>query len=243
MKNILDILFPRCCPVCGELIEEKQHICDICQGKLSYVTEPSCMKCGKQLITEEQEYCFDCTKRKHSYNRGFAVFNYDDAMKKLIGDFKFRNKREYAGFLVDEAVKRHCGHIRAAAPDAIVPVPIHPTKRWYRGYNQAELLADGIGRQLSIPVLKDLLVRDRKTLPQKTLNDIERLQNLQKAFSFSNECCERYLRNGNILKSILLVDDIYTTGSTMEACTSILKAHGIEKVYFINMCIGQGVQE
>jgi ComF family protein len=123
------------------------------------------------------------------------------------------------------------------APDILVPVPIHKSKYRERGYNQTEILANGIAKGLNIPVLPHLLIRDKKTLPQKQLSDKERLRNLQEAFILNDKVFSEYPRK---IKSILLIDDIYTTGSTIEACTNVLMRNGIENIYFITLCIGKG---
>ena len=113
------------------------------------------------------------------------------------------------------------------APDAVVPVPVHKSKYRERGYNQAEILANGIGKRLGIPVMPDFLVRSKKTLPQKQLSDKERLKNLQEAFMVNKKagCCL------SMPAKVLLVDDIYTTGSTIEACTNVLLKHCVKHVY------------
>jgi len=121
--------------------------------------------------------------------------------------------------------------------EGLVPVPIHKSKYRERGYNQAEVLAKGIGRELNIPVLSDLLIRNKKTLPQKQLSDKERLNNLREAFEYNSTYAEKLRRQPDRL---MLVDDIYTTGSTIEACTNVLKQNGVSYVYFITLCIGKG---
>ena len=123
------------------------------------------------------------------------------------------------------------------APDVLVPVPIHKSKYRQRGYNQAEILANGIAKELNIPVFSHLLIRNRKTLPQKQLSDKERLRNLQEAFIYNKAAASNYPIT---LKRVLIVDDIYTTGSTIEACTNVLLRNGIENIYFITLCIGKG---
>ncbi|MEG0565580.1 MAG: phosphoribosyltransferase family protein, partial [Hungatella sp.] len=116
--------------------------------------------------------------------------------------------------------------------DALVPVPIHASRRRRRGFNQAELLAYGIGGKLGIAVYPEMLIRDKKTMPQKKLNPQERLLNLEQAFAAGVA--------DPAVESVILVDDIYTTGSTIEACTRTLRKMGIKKVYFLTICIGGG---
>jgi ComF family protein len=208
-----------------------------CKEQLIYVVEPMCKRCGKPIEDEEKEYCSDCERKKFHYERGFAVWVYNDAMRISIAAYKYHSKKEYSKFYVHEMLRLNKESLHKLELDAIIPVPIHRSKYLERGYNQAELLAKGIGGDLRIPVLTKLLVRNRKTLPQKKLSDKERLKNLSEAFSVNEQFLNTEITS---IKKVLLVDDIYTTGSTVEACSSLLKSHGIDEVYFIVLCIGEG---
>jgi ComF family protein len=212
-------------------------ICKGCKDQLIYVGEPLCKRCGKPIEDEEKEYCSDCERKKFHYERGFAVWVYDDAMRNSIAAYKYHSKKEYSRFYVHEMLRLYKESFQKLELDAIIPVPIHRSKYLERGYNQAELLAKGIGEDLRLPVLTKLLIRNRKTLPQKKLSDKERLKNLSEAFAVNEQFLNTELTS---IKKVLLVDDIYTTGSTVEACSSLLKSHGIDEVYFIVLCIGKG---
>jgi len=238
LQAILDMIYPIRCPVCGEIVLPKgQKICTVCQQKLQYIKEPRCKKCSKPIEYEEQEYCSDCSRKEYHFDKGYAVWVYDEAMKHSIANFKYHSKKEYAKFYIQEVVRLYSEKIRILAPDVIVPVPIHRSKYQERGYNQADLLAKGIGRELGIPVISHLLLRNKKTLPQKKLSDKERLRNLSEAFQFNEKAVCSY--QGEIAR-VLLVDDIYTTGATIEACSMVLRVAGINKVYFMILCIGKG---
>jgi ComF family protein len=205
--------------------------------KLEYIGEPRCKKCSKPIEFEEQEYCSDCVKKQFHYKKGYSIWIYNDSMKKSIAYFKYHGRREYSVFYIQEMVKHYGEQIIRLAPDVIVPIPLHRSREAHRGYNQADILAKGIGRELHIPVASKLLVRNKKTVPQKQLSDKQRLQNLQRAFRYNNEVATKYKRE---IKRVVIVDDIYTTGSTIEACTNVLLEHGIKEVYFITLCIGKG---
>jgi len=237
-QAILDIIYPVRCPICTEIVVPKgNHACPSCRERLPYVQEPKCMRCGKPIELEEKEYCSDCERKHYHYDKGFAVWQYNEVMKKSIAGFKYYSKKEYAKFYVAEIIRLHGNHLLQLSPDALVPVPIHRSKYLQRGYNQADILARGIGKELGIPVLSDLLIRNKKTLPQKKLSGVERLRNLSEAFQFNDKTA---MKQKQELKKIVLVDDIYTTGSTIEACTNVLKSAGITEVYFIVICIGKG---
>lgn len=237
-KWVIDLIYPRRCPICGEIVTPRGELsCPACRKNLTWIKEPRCKKCSKPIEFFEVEYCFDCERKHHHYQKGYALWVYDKPMQKSIADFKFKGRREYSDFYINELVKRFGHDIKQLKPDVLVPVPIHKDKRLQRGYNQAEIIAKGLGKELNIPVLSELLQRNKNTLPQKQLNDKERLKNLEKAFNLSNE---EYKKYRNIIHKVLLVDDIYTTGSTIEACTNILMENGITEVYFVSICIGKG---
>ena len=202
-----DILFPRRCPVCGGIVLPKGDlICPGCMTKLSWVRRPVCKKCGKEVLDETIEYCYDCTRHKRSFDYGLSLINYDDTASRSMARIKYNNRREYLDFYSEAMVRKMGKRIRFMDGDALIPVPVHPSRRRERGFNQAEELA----RRLSGPLGK----------------------NLEQAFTAS------VLPSG--IKNIILVDDIYTTGSTIEACTRALRKAGAEHVYFVTIFIGHG---
>lgn len=239
LRNVfIDLLYPRRCPVCGDIVMPKGDLaCPSCKKKLVAIQEPRCKQCSKPIDSEEKEYCHDCEKKKYHYVKGYSLWAYDTVMKKSIADFKYRGRREYGDYYIAGLQTKFGKDYKKLSPDVLVPVPIHKSKLIQRGYNQADVLALGLGKELDIPVLSKLLVRDKKTLPQKQLNDKERLKNLEKAFLFSEK---EYVKYGKPIRTVMLVDDIYTTGSTIEACTNTLLQNGIEEVYFTSVCIGKG---
>ena len=237
-RTILNMVYPVRCPLCGDIvIPRNEKVCPSCRNKLPYIQEPRCMKCSKPIAHMELEYCSDCERKDYHFDRGYAVWIYDEVMKQSISKFKYNSRKEYAEFYIDEVLNRYEDKIKKLSFDAIVPIPIHRSKHRERGFNQAEILARGIGKQLTIPVVSDLLIRNRKTLPQKQLSDKERLRNLSEAFQWNKKAGDQFHSE---MKKVLLIDDIYTTGSTIEACTNVLKSNGIKEVYFIVLCIGKG---
>jgi len=236
-QNIIDLIYPVRCPVCGEIVIPKgNRICEPCKRKLQYIREPRCKKCSKPIELEESEFCSDCQRKDYHFTKGYSVWVYDDVMKRSIADFKYHKKKEYALFYVEELLRIYGEAILQYAPDVIMPIPIHNSKFRQRGYNQAELIANMVGKELNIKVISDLLVRNRKTIPQKQLSDKERLRNLKKAFEFNGTVAEKH---GKVINKLLIVDDIFTTGSTIEACANVLKSNGINDICFITLCIGK----
>lgn len=235
--NLVGILYPRRCPVCENIIPDTPGhanclVCVPCNKKLSYISPPKCMKCGKQLYSENDEYCMDCKRKPHEFTQGIGVFSYDKNIKNVMYRFKYSNKREYAKFFGSVLAARYGYLIRRWNVEAVIPVPLYRTKYLKRGYNQAELIARELSKQTGIAVDSKLLIRCRKTRAMKELNDEERVKNLQNAFKLSENIVK--------YKKVLLVDDIYTTGATMDACTGVLKAGGVKEVYCAGICIGNG---
>ena len=157
---LTDLLFPRRCPVCGDIVLPRgELICPACVKKLSFVKQPVCKKCGKEISSAEREYCLDCTKHKRSFDYGRALLNYNDTAKKSMADIKYRNRREYLDFYAEAVCLRYGTALLRLGADALVPVPVHPSRRRQRGFNQAEIFACRIGARLGIPVRTELLVR------------------------------------------------------------------------------------
>lgn len=235
-KQLMDMIFPRRCPLCNQIVVPKdKKACIRCVEQLTYLEEPRCRRCSKPILMMEQEYCFDCQKSIHHYEKGYAVFLYEGTIKKSLMNYKFKGIREYADFYVEQMIHHLGSKLQHLGCDAIIPVPIHKRKLRMRGFNQAHLLAKGLAEYLRIPLLTDTLLRTRYTIPQKILDDKERFKNLSEAFTVSIQHKESIYN-----RRILLVDDIYTTGSTMEACASILRKEGCKSVCFTTVCIGNG---
>lgn len=241
LRPVINLLFPRRCPVCGDIVvPEGALICPSCIPKLSPVMPPTCKKCGKEVFSEHMEYCLDCTRHKRSFQSGVALLNYNDTAQKSMAAIKYRNRREYLDFYAQAITFRYGKWMARIQPDALIPVPVHPARLRKRGFNQAEELANRLSRMTGIPVNSKLLIRTRKTAPQKELSPAERLNNLQQAFAVSSIFQHSDSISLSIPSRVILVDDIYTTGSTVESCSRILKQSGVEEVYYIAICIGKG---
>lgn len=234
MKNsVLQVFFPKTCPICDKVLGYGKEICDTCAAKIHFIEEPRCKKCSKQLGNSEQEYCMDCSRSRHIYKKGIAAFAYDDVISKSIYRFKYYNRRTYAQYYGLAIAERYGSEIADWGADVIVPVPIHEKKRIKRGYNQAELIAAILGSRLGIKTDNSYLVRIANTKPQKEMEKAERKKNLEKAFKIVENVVE--------YKKIILVDDIYTTGSTIDECARTLIAGGTQEVYFVSLSIGAGI--
>lgn len=242
LNFLTKLMFPGSCPVCGEVEPQyitgdgNAYICPACERKLQRVRQPVCLRCGKPLGEggARREYCLDCVKKKHFFEQGRAVFVYQGAITRSMYRLKYSNRRDYAPVFAKEAYKELGDWIGRIQPQALIPVPLHPMRRRSRGYNQAELIAGALSRLTGIPMEKRLVVRKVNTSPQKKLNEQERKNNLKNAFQMSKNIVQ--------LTKVLLVDDIYTTGSTVDAVAETLMRAGIAKVYVLCICIGGGDQ-
>lgn len=226
---ILDFLYPPRCPVCDTAVLPQRRICAECRKKMRLASGIVCLKCGKPLADGRQEFCADCAKKTRNFAQGRALWIYEKEARESIYRFKYQNKREYGTAYAEEIAKRDGAWIKGKGIQAIVPVPLHKKRQKKRGYNQAEILAKELGVLLDIPARTDILKRVRDTKPQKMLNNAQRKRNLQDAF---------LARKGAPPECVLLVDDIYTTGSTLNAAAGALLEAGAKKVYAY--CVGIG---
>ena len=234
-EAVLALVYPPRCPVCDEIVafEDRGKVHPECRKKLFYITGAVCMKCGQPVDNARVEFCFDCGKKHHHYRQGKGVFLYKGDIKQTMYRFKYSNKREYAAFFAGIAAEQYTEWMQRIGAEVIVPVPMYRRKQKLRGYNQAEVFARELSRRTGIPYRMDLVSRTRDTKPQKNLNDTERKNNLKNAFHVSQDIVKyRY---------ILLVDDIYTTGSTVDAIAQAILQTGVIDIYSLSICIGKGI--
>ena len=237
VQSVLHLLYPKRCPLCDRVVytpfwSREYPICQACREQVEYVREPVCKICGKPLTDERGELCQDCVRHPHAFLQGKALWVYRGLARESVYRLKYSNRREYGLAYAQELVRRYGDWIRRSRIEAIVPIPLHRKRRRQRGYNQAEIIAGEIGRLAGLPVYRQLLVRCIPTRPQKELNDRERKNNLKKAF--------KVVGNKVQLDHILLVDDIYTTGSTMDGAAEALRKAGVSHIYALSVTIGRG---
>lgn len=233
IERVVQLFFPRRCPVCDDVVPMKEElVCDECRKQISYIKEPKCRKCGKQLRQEEKVFCKDCASRPHMFDYGIALYDYK-SMKDSIYRFKYKGRCEYAKFYARDIWDKYKDEIERMDADVLVPIPLHKSKMKIRGYNQAELIAKELSKLSGIRVDNKIVHRIRKTVPQKELDVAGRQNNLKKAFNIPSDVVK--------LNKTIVIDDIYTTGSTIDAVSGELKQRGIRNVYFITLCIGEGI--
>lgn len=233
LKWGLKLLWPEVCPFCQKV--SKAGICSKCRVEIQklQVREPRCMKCGKPVRASEQEYCYDCMHTHHHYDKGVSLWLNKPPVSTSIYQFKYHNQRVYGGWYARELLRQYKDILTKWNPDLIIPIPLHSRRKRKRGYNQAQILAKELGKLMGVPVKPGYVRRIKYTEPQKQLGHKSRRSNLAGAFTIGREF--------RAVHTVLIVDDIYTTGSTIDAAAEILKKSGVQKVYFLTISIGQGI--
>ena len=225
----LQLLYPTTCVFCGKVL--KEPVCSVCKEKVVYVEEPRCKVCGKPIRYMEEECCSDCKEQSHFFEQGRSVWLHKGPVRWSIYQFKYHNRRIFAQYYAKELYRLHGKKLVDWEIDLIVPIPLHRRRKRRRGYNQSELLAKQLSKLSGIPMNVNGVIRVKNTRPQKALTGKERKKNMQGAF--------RICDWGNAPKNVLLIDDIYTTGNTLDAVAKLLQEKG-SKVFFFTISIGQG---
>ena len=227
---LLDMLYPKKCPLCHQILKEKNSlVCPDCFQKAIPMKEPLCMKCGRPVRMEE-EYCQDCRSGVHHFTEGRSIFPYGEIWRQSLVRFKYYGCREYGDFYAKAISIYGRKYLERWKPQLIVPVPLHSRKKRMRGFNQAAYLAERVSRFTGIPWSDNLVIKIRNTKSQKKLNASQRKKNLRNAYLVTRKITGF---------SVLVVDDVYTTGSTMDAMAMCLQGAGAKDVYFLTVCAGR----
>ena len=235
IKDLLDLFFPPLCYVCRRrLLVEEEILCGDCYSRIRVIAPPYCERCGKPVKDPSIKVCNNCIKEGHpcSYIRG--VSPYDGIAEELIKILKYNKKEAISGVMGQLIVERIKEEENYKGVQVVVPVPLHPTRKRERGFNQAELLAKEIGKRLNIPLISDVLIRIRATPSQTKLSSKKRLENVKDAFSVN----EKKLFDIKD-KTVLLIDDVFTTGATLNECArTLIKKGGVSEVFGSVFAIG-----
>lgn len=227
LKALLDILFPPLCHCCKAFIpgHAEIHICPDCREKIRTVTSPLCPVCGLPHAREGgiDHLCGTCLTKPRPFERARAAVGFDGPVQDLVHRFKY-GKKAHLSRPLGLLASRFPENFRTdAAADLIVPVPLHDRRLRARGFNQSQLLGAVVAKEWGIPLSVDNLRRLRWTEPQTGLAAAERERNVRNAFGVARP--EQF--DG---KRLLLVDDVYTTGSTVTECARALKRAGAREV-------------
>lgn len=224
----LNLLLPPLCVLCRAPVSDQGSICTSCHGKVQFLHAPWCRCCGEPFSAQlgGEAECAACIDAPPPYRSARAVAAYTAESRRLITRLKFGDDTALA-----KTVGRWMATVarREAMPaELVLPVPLHARRLWRRGYNQSLLLADVIAKTLSLPVEPYVLTRLRATPPQTRLTRKQRLKNVQGAFAVREQDTATIAG-----KRVLLIDDVFTTGATIEACATTLLKAGAGEVHVL----------
>lgn len=219
LRIIKTAFFPKTCAACGRVIDEEAYFCDYCNAFLSVpIKDRLCIKCGCKI-----KQC-QCKSRVFYFDGVCSAFYNDNAARKAMYGFKFRHKAEVGTFFAERMALTVKQSFYGICFDLIVAVPMPYLNEKRRGYNQSNILAEKIGEILKIPFYNDILYAKRKKSAQHKLTFENRFHNVENIY-YTNKTL-----NG---KTVLLVDDIKTSGATLSECAKQLYKAGADKVYCV----------
>lgn len=235
-KALIDAILPPRCAFTGNLVDSQGMIAAEAWGKLSFISRPNCHNCGvpfdfsptTQQSGEEDMRCASCLIDSPEFSRARAAIAYDDASRDFVLAFKHGDRTEHVVTMLPWL--KAAGADLWADTDVVVPVPLHRWRLWRRRYNQSALIGRAVAKMNDKAFIVDALDRTRSTPSQGHLKADERRKNVKSAFAVHPK------RQSAIQgKNILIVDDVYTTGSTVRECARVLREAGAKDVFVLTL--------
>ncbi len=226
----MDLLFPPSCPLCKKMTGKADRLlCGECFSRLKFMRTPYCSCCGRVFPGRgENHLCGDCLQSSWAFGKARSLFSYEQVIAGLIHNLKYSGDMsglETFRWLSEQSDVLH----EFDNPDFILPVPLHINRLRQRGFNQAQLLAKAIFPGDSKKIRPDLLTRQTDTLSQTGLSGRERRKNLKHAFIAEKP-------SALAERNLLILDDVFTTGSTVHECAKVLKVAGANRVEVLTIC-------
>jgi len=220
-ENILDTAYPPICLCCDEFIDDSESlICSGCWNRAVQFDYPFCLNCGE--ILEKELYCKKCS---NEYSMPvFALGHFTEPLKEIIHKFKFNDYSKLAVDLGSRILDNYAEDMKKRKIDSILPIPLHSYREKVRGFNQAAVLSDIIGRGLGTKVVHRSLLKVKRTKDQTRLNPQQRKANIKGAFKVAGDEL-----NG---KRVMIVDDVITTGATIKEAARVLIEAGVKPVAY-----------
>ena len=225
--NPLDLVFTPRCIFCERILYAgvKERICPYCHPERFVLPEGGCEICGRPMAGIKK-VCSACQLHGTTIS-GHSVYQYEGIVRQAVQRFKYGNMKGYGAYFARQIWMRWGGYIRELEPEALVPVPLHAERKRRRGYNQAQVIAEALMGESGIPV-RSVLERVHSTTPQMSLGYSQRAENVKDVFAVKS--------GEKVPDKILLIDDIYTTGNTIEACAkALLDGNSGAKVNFLTI--------
>ncbi|MEH6404468.1 MAG: ComF family protein [Sneathiella sp.] len=230
-QTLLNIIFPAQCAGCNDPVDTAGSLCAECWPKMTFISPPFCAQCGYPFDYEisSEMLCGNCLASPPAFSRSRSVLKYDDNSRDMVLAFKHADRTDKTPVFA-KWMARTASDILKDKP-IIAPVPLHPKRLIKRRYNQSALLAKSIGSLSQSRVIPDLLLRTRDTNNQGGKSIKGRHRNVQGAFSIHPRWEKEIVG-----KHILLIDDVYTTGATVSACSDSLLRFGARQVDVLTLC-------
>ena len=225
-RAFVNLLYPDTCVLCnGDLCFDEDGVCHACKKTITVLQEPVCRRCAYELppYVPVPAPCPACHSRKMYFKKTHALIRYDDIAKKIFYEIKFRKRRALLN-IFDSSIAQKLKKIAFTVNNAIIiPVPLEFYRKHERDFNQSEIIAHKVSTLTGIPYTTRVLKRVKKSTPQSMLRRKERLHNLINAFKVMQSATINH-------KDIILIDDVFTTGTTVNECAKVLTEAGAQTV-------------
>jgi ComF family protein len=226
LNHIFNLIFPKICIHCRTNITSKESLlCDVCRSTLEFRSGDFCPQCGAILNSNK---CEMCEEINYCFDKAFSAFSYTKVMKSLIYSIKYDDMKKVGEFLAFYLSEYWEKYVNILDIDYVIPVPLHKVKKRMRGYNQASIIGENFAKLLNFKFDSSLIKRIYFTKTQTKLTKFQRAKNIKNAFKITKA---DKIKD----KNILVIDDVFTTGSTVNEISEMLKNNNAGKIYILTV--------